>query len=102
MVLGRVSTRKSLTKMQLPPQQANSTVEYRESKMRQRNILWWGGALHVLDVGSPSPFFESLLPEGLGAPVYTVDEAGFGDRLVDISYFHSLRELPHVERVFVC
>lgn len=51
--------------------QVNSTVEYHESKMQQRNILWWGGALHVLNVGSPGPLFESLLPEGLGAPVYT-------------------------------
>jgi hypothetical protein len=86
----------------MPLQQENSTVHYSESKMRRRNILWWEGALHVLDVGPSSPLSDSLLPDGLGAPVYTVDEADLGDRLVDVTYLHHLKWLPYEERLFVC
>lgn len=81
--------------------QENSTVAYDPERMRLRNILWWKDAFHVLDVGKGSVLHDALLMEGLKDIVLTVDEADFGQRVIDISYFHSLTRRRPEDRLFI-
>jgi len=71
--------------------------------MRVRNILWWNDALHVLDTGKGSVLNDLLLQEGLRDFVYTVDEADFGERVLDVSYFNTPAAIQTPsEGLFVC
>mmetsp|Transcript_8703 Transcript_8703/g.25067 ORF Transcript_8703/g.25067 Transcript_8703/m.25067 type:complete len:202 (-) Transcript_8703:910-1515(-) len=83
--------------------QEGSTLAYDEEKMRVRNILWWNDALHVLDTGKGSVLNDLLLQEGLRDFVYTVDEADFGERVLDVSYFNTPAAIQTPsEGLFVC
>lgn len=84
--------------------QEGSPLAYNPQQMVLRNVLWWGGALHVLDLSPGSALHDGLLrPGDPGAAVfYTVDEELFGTRVVDISYFEALAGRRPEHRLCVC
>lgn len=86
------------------PAQDGSDVGYSQEQMALRNVLWWQGRLHVLDLSRGSALRDGLLrPDDPGADIFfTVDEALFGQRVIDISYFEALAGQSPEHRLFVC
>ncbi len=54
-----------------------------------------------LDVGETSVLHDRLIMDGL-QPVRTVLESDFGQSICDVNYFHTLRDRPREERLFIC
>ena len=59
------------------------------------------GVLCDLDVGEESVLHDTLIMDGL-QPVRTVLESDFGQAICDVNYFHSLRDRPREDRIYIC
>jgi len=82
--------------------QEGSSVTYCPERMSQRNVLWWDGHLHALDLSPARPLHHLLLDPVHGGDIFfTLDEALFGTRVLDVCYFQSLHTYRPEHRLFV-